>query len=95
MIGRSFTNTRRVVVLVEDDKGVQHGFDLEGASVRWEWTGIGGSGPRLGEGSTGRVVVEGRFHRKSIDPEAQQVFDRISAERAALPAAVKEITDGQ
>ena len=84
MIGKTFTNARRVVVLVEADDGEQHGFEIDGGTVRWEFTGVG-EGSRWGTGALGKITVEGRFHRKN----------RPASEQDELPAGRKEITDGQ
>jgi hypothetical protein len=84
MIGEQFPNPRRVVVLVEAQDGTQHGFEFDGGTVKWEWTGQA-DGPTWGNGSAGRVTVEGRFHRKN----------RPGYEQDELPMGAKEITDGQ
>lgn len=62
MIGREFTNPQRVVVLLIAQDGRQHGFEVYPGTMRWEWTGTTDYSP-IGAGSTGRVTVEGRFHR--------------------------------
>jgi hypothetical protein len=56
-IGKAFDHPDKIaIVLVQD--GRMHGFEIQG-TVRWEWTGVAGDGQ-----STGRVIAEGRFHRK-------------------------------
>lgn len=83
MIGENI-KARRVVILVEAQDGSQHGFEVDGGTVRWEATGLA-DGPRWGVGSGGRITVEGRFHRKN----------RPGMMEDELPTGQKEITDGQ
>lgn len=79
MIGKDI-NPRRTIILVEAQDGTQHGFEVDGGSVRWEWTGMS-EGPTMGLGSSGRIIVEGRFHRKN----------RPGYEQDELPIGRKEI----
>lgn len=53
MVGQSFPDARRVVVLIQGD-GFNHAWEvLEPSTVKWDLTAPG----------RGRVVVEGTFHR--------------------------------
>lgn len=82
-IGQNFDKPKRVVVLVETHDGVQHAFEIDGGTARWEWAGLA-DGPELGYGSAGKVTVEGRFHR--INRSGMQLPEL---------SGTKEITDGQ
>jgi hypothetical protein len=64
MIGQEFDDAVQIIVLVERRDGSQHAFQVEMGTVTWEATGFA-FGKRLGDGSAGRVTVEGRFHRKN------------------------------
>lgn len=83
MIGETI-KPKRTIILVEAEDGTQHGFEVDGGTVRWEATGLT-DGPRWGMGSAGRITVEGRFHRKN----------RPGVEQPELPMGQKEVSDAQ
>lgn len=81
MIGREFDHPRKVIILVQDAQGLQHGFEIDNPRrAGWELIDVVDADGR----STGRVTVEGAMYRTSIDPGEQAAFDRIAASRPAL-----------
>jgi hypothetical protein len=82
MIGQDFSGARRVVVLIEMDGGMQHGWEIiQPREVRWEWSG-------LVRGSThARINVEGEFHRMSREGIGEHIAGEIIEARG-------EIADG-
>jgi hypothetical protein len=62
VIGHSHdpADIRQIVVLIEQNDGSQHGYQIFNVKqVSWTFIGRGEGG------SQGRLVVEGAFHRKS------------------------------
>jgi hypothetical protein len=67
-------NIRRIVILVEENDGTQHGYEVISPTVcSWQWAGLGAGG------SHADVFVSGVMHRKSRDPELQAKVDEITA----------------
>lgn len=69
MVGQSFPNARRVVVLIQGE-GFNHAWEvLEPDAVKWDLTGVGRA----------RVVVAGTFHRitryGTIEAEVQHTIE--------------------
>jgi hypothetical protein len=67
---------RRVVVLIEETSGRQHGWEiLEPEAVRWDFAGLGANGTRA------KVSATGTFYRMS---KAAQEHSEIEAGRLEL-----------
>lgn len=74
MIGQNIDNARRVVVLIQDAEGREHGWEiLDPGRVRWEMTGV-----VLGnEGTQARITASGTFHRMSKSPRSREIEQRM------------------
>ena len=55
--GQQIRRPRRVVVLIEDETGKQHGWEIFNGRAEYDITGYPGGSAH------GRVSVEGEFHR--------------------------------
>lgn len=57
-VGQEFTNAKRVVVLIEGQDGLEHGWEVfNPRQVDWEFYGI------IGGSSHATMTVSGEFHR--------------------------------
>jgi len=63
-VGQEFLRPRRVVVLIEDYDGQQHGWEVTDGRASWSFEGIGWS-EAAGTGTKATMTVTGRFHRRT------------------------------
>jgi hypothetical protein len=74
MIGQDIRNAKRVVVLVEEEGGRQHGWEIFWPrSCSWTWTGL------VAGSSHARMTVEGEFHRMSRQGIAEPTKGELDA----------------